>query len=320
MKFAFTEDQIAFRDAFREVLESSCAPGVVREAWDGPNGDLWGQLAELGLLSVEVPEKLGGLGLSAIDQVLLLEEAGRAALPLPYLETCIATPSLVEAGMAAELEAIAEGRAVVTIGQHTVPYADRADIVLVTSGGTVSRVTEPTLTPRAAVDLGRPLFQVDGASTTLACDASALEDRAAVYSAATLLGLGRRVLDFATDYAKVRNQFGKAIGSFQAVQHHLADALLELEFAAPLVYRAAYSLSVNDPDAWMHASMAKAAASDAADVACRKSLQVHGAIGYCIEFDLHMYMKRAWTLRRTWGDAASHRARLADQILGEASA
>ena len=312
MKFAFTEDQVAFRDAFREVLEGACTGDVVRAAWDAPNTALWAQLVELGLVSVEIPEELGGMGMGPVDVVLLVEEAGRAGLPLPYLETCIVLPSLVEAGCAAELSAIAEG-ASASVGEGLVPFAAQVDQLYTVTDAGLCRASLGAA--RQSVDNARRVHHV-AAGEVLAADAQTLRDRAAVYSAASLVGLGRKVLDMACDYAKVRNQFGKAIGSFQAVQHHLADALLELEFAAPLVYRAAHSLSVSHPDAWQHAAMAKAAASDAADVACKKSLQVHGAIGYTIEFDLHMYMKRAWALRRSWGDAASHRARLADTLLG----
>jgi alkylation response protein AidB-like acyl-CoA dehydrogenase len=135
-------------------------------------------------------------------------------------------------------------------------------------------------------------------------------DRAAVASAAQLLGLADRMITLAADYAKERRQFGKPIGSFQAVKHHLANARVRLEFARPAVYRAADSLARNLPDRSEHASMAKAFASDAADLAARVALQVHGAIGYTWECDLHLFMKRAWALSASWGDAPTHRARV----------
>ena len=119
----------------------------------------------------------------------------------------------------------------------------------------------------------------------------------------------------AVSYAKERRQFGKPIGSFQAIQHHLADALLKIRFAKPVVYRAAWSVARCDPAADLHVSMAKCFAADAAEVACRKSLQVHGAIGYTFEYDLHLWLKRAWALRRAWGDPEDHRSRVGDAIL-----
>jgi hypothetical protein len=105
------------------------------------------------------------------------------------------------------------------------------------------------------------------------------------------------------------------IGSFQAVKHHLADARIALEFARPLVYRAAWSLTRGDADASTHVSMAKSTASDAAVLAARRALQCHGAIGYSYEYDLHLFMKRTWALAAAWGDAAWHRDRVGRAIL-----
>jgi alkylation response protein AidB-like acyl-CoA dehydrogenase len=135
-----------------------------------------------------------------------------------------------------------------------------------------------------------------------------------VATAAELVGAGRHLVEAAVAYAKTRHQFGKPIGSFQAVKHHLADAHVALEMAAPAVYRAAHSLARAEPDRSVHASMAKALASEAALLAARKSLQCHGAFGYAFENDLHMWMKRVWALAAAWGDAATHRARIWQSI------
>ena len=136
---------------------------------------------------------------------------------------------------------------------------------------------------------------------------SLLADRAAAGSAALLIGLAERMLAMAAAYAKERHQFGKPIGSFQAVKHLLADARVALEFARPATYRAAWSLATAQPTLSHDASMAKAMASDAADLAARVALQVHGAIGYTWECDLHFFLKQTWALSRAWGDAATHR-------------
>ena len=133
-------------------------------------------------------------------------------------------------------------------------------------------------------------------------------DLAALGAAAVLVGLGQRMLDMTVDHVKQREQFGVAVGSFQAVKHHLADALKELAFARPVVQRAGA-----DPTP-LHVSMAKAAASDAASFVGRQALQCHGAIGYTVEYDLHRYLKQTWALARTHGDAASHRERIADLL------
>lgn len=305
MRFAFTEDQLAFRDAFRSVLGEAAGPDVLRASWDARPEGIWKNLGDLGLLSVEVAEEEGGLGLGAADQVLLSEEAGAFALPLPYLETVALAPLLAH-----------EPGTMLTVGEALVPDADTADVLVQLQGDRALRVDRAELLPRQSVDGARRLFEVRGEGTPLDLDVSLLRARLALGTAAACLGLGRRVLGLAVDYAKVRNQFGKAIGSFQAVQHHLVDARLALEFAAPLVYRAAWSLDAGDGDATLHVSMAKSLAAEACDTACRKSLQVHGAIGYTTEFDLHLYLKRAWALQRAWGDAATHTAAVADHVLG----
>jgi alkylation response protein AidB-like acyl-CoA dehydrogenase len=133
-------------------------------------------------------------------------------------------------------------------------------------------------------------------------------DLLALGAAAQLVGLGQRMLDMTVDYVKQREQFGVPVGSFQAVKHHLADALKELAFARPVVYRAGA-----DPTT-LHISMAKAMASDAASLVARHALQCHGAIGYTVEYDLHRYLKQTWTLARTHGDAAWHRERIATAL------
>ncbi|MCB1257464.1 MAG: hypothetical protein KDB26_10185, partial [Microthrixaceae bacterium] len=135
-------------------------------------------------------------------------------------------------------------------------------------------------------------------------------NRAALYSASELIGLSDRMVELAVGYASERQQFGVPIGSFQAVKHHLSNAAMRVEFARPLVMRAAHSIANGDPDASVHVSMAKARAAQAADGAARVSLQVHGGIGYTVEYDLHLYMKRSWALAREFGDAKFHTRRV----------
>jgi alkylation response protein AidB-like acyl-CoA dehydrogenase len=174
------------------------------------------------------------------------------------------------------------------------------------------------LTASGAVDGSRRLAWVEWDLTTPVGDETtrhAAFDRGALGTAAQLVGLARRMLDLTVEYAKARQQFGVPIGSFQAVKHHLADSRIAIEFARPLVYRAAWSITEGDPDASTHVSMAKALASDAATLTAGQALQCHGAIGYSYEYDLHLFMKRAWALAATWGDAAWHRARVGRAIL-----
>ena len=297
MRFQFTEDQLAFRDSFKALLAEVCPPSVVRAAWEERQTGLWSALVDMGLLAVELPEELGGLGLAPVDMVLLWEESGYAALPLPFLEATVVAP-LLPPELARRLAA---GETLVTLGARAWD-ANRAEAVAVGQ----RRATGFSVTPRQSVDRARRLFDVAVTQSQPIADTA---PRAALAASAQLLGLGRRMLDLAVDYAKVRHQFGKPIGSFQAVPHHLADALLHLEFAAPLVYQAAVTL---DP---VHIAMAKAAASEASDLAGRKALQCHGAIGYCIEHDLHLFLKRSWALSSGFGSASEHLETVAAHLL-----
>jgi alkylation response protein AidB-like acyl-CoA dehydrogenase len=143
-----------------------------------------------------------------------------------------------------------------------------------------------------------------GATVTIELD----DGRSTVAAAAQLIGLGQRMLDMTVEYVKDRRQFGVPIGSFQAVKHHLANAHKDVAFARPTVWRAASTL---EP---LHISMAKAMASDAASLAGRQALQCHGAIGYTVDYGLHRFLKQTWVLARSFGDAASHRDRVAKEL------
>jgi alkylation response protein AidB-like acyl-CoA dehydrogenase len=133
-------------------------------------------------------------------------------------------------------------------------------------------------------------------------------------TAAQLIGLSHVMLELTVAYVRERVQFGVPVGSFQAVKHHLANARLAIEFAEPAVARAAWSVAHDEPTRERDVSMAKALATDAADTTGRAALQCHGAIGYTVEHDLHLYLKRSWALSRTWGDRAFHADRVATAL------
>ncbi len=311
MRFAFTDEQLAMRDAVRGFLEKECPPKVVRDAWTNDTGrsGLWPRLGEMGVLGVLTAEAHGGFGGTVLDLVLLLEETGRAALPEPVVEhAAVAMPLLDESRAAAA----ATGEITVTAAPPHGPtlYADTADLVLIDGSffdpGTLS------MQGHESVDGSRRLFAIDKPASGDTGDAF---DRAALGFAAQLVGLADHMLAMTVEYAKERRQFGVPIGSFQAVKHHLADVALALEFARPLVYRAAWSIANNHGNRSAHVCMAKARASEAALRAGRVALQVHGAIGYTTEYDLHLWMKRAWALAASWGDAAWHDDRVGRAIL-----
>jgi hypothetical protein len=226
--------------------------------------------------------------------VLLLEETGRHAVPEPIVDTAAAGVPIFGPDVS------------IASGHTLVPWADTVDVV-VTAAGRIDPATM-RLTPRPSVDGSRRLFEVQGDATTVDGMPAAF-DRGVLGTAAQQCGLADRMLELTVAYVKTREQFGVPVGSFQAVKHHLADARLGLEFARPLVYRAAVTL---DP---VHVSMAKLKADAAALFTARMALQCHGAIGYTTEYDLHLYMKRAWALARSWGDADLHRARVGRAIL-----
>ena len=319
MRFAFTDDQLAFRDAVRDLLAKECPPAAVRAAWDAPGGAIpaWAALEEMGVLDVLAPEDAGGLGLTEIDLVLLLEESGASALPAPIVEHAMVGASVVGARLD-------PGSVLTAPFSHNsvVPYSDVATHLLMFDSGAWHLVGRDVveLQPVSSVDHARRLAEViwTPAPGTVVAEGEPAErvfDRGALGTAAQLVGLARRMILMTVEYVGERRQFGVPVGSFQAVKHHLADARIALEFARPLVYRAAWSLAMADAEAGVHVSMAKAQASDAAALAARKALQCHGAIGYSDEHDLHLFMKRTWALAAAWGDARWHRDRVGRAIL-----
>jgi len=316
MRFAFTEDQLLFAEGLRDMLSKECPPSRVRAVWDDGSGHdpaLWAQLAEMGVLSMLVPESAGGMGGTEVDLVLLLEELGRAAVPGPVLETAAVVAPALGAEMASG-DVI--GTAAIEPGGVTAPYvphAQVAEVVLVPGG--IVRTASATVTDVEGIDGGRRLYEVTGPVEAFAYDEDLAFDRGALAASAYLVGLSSWMIDTAAEYARQREQYGRPIGVNQAVKHLLADALLKVEFAKPALYRAAWSVSVGEPTRSRDVSMAKAFASDAAYRATRSSMQVHGAIGYTWEADLQLWMKKAWALQRAWGGATYHRRRVADAVL-----
>jgi alkylation response protein AidB-like acyl-CoA dehydrogenase len=192
----------------------------------------------------------------------------------------------------------------------------RGDAVHALAPADVTRVRQPVDDP------SRRIFSLDWTPGTPVADGAegralwdAAVDRGALACAAQQLGVGAQLIDMAVAYACQRRQFGVAIGSFQAIKHMLADVTVKVEYARSVVYRAAHSVARGAPTRAVDVSAAAVAASEAALAAARTALQVHGAIGYTWEQDLHIWMRRAWSLSRAWGDVAWHRARVADAVI-----
>jgi alkylation response protein AidB-like acyl-CoA dehydrogenase len=337
MKFAFTDEQLELQRVVRELLARECPPARVRAAWDGVAEAplaVWPHLAGVGVVGMTAPERFGGLGMDELDLALVLEESGRAALPDPLAEhTAVAIPLVAEtfdeAACDRWLGGAASGKTTIAVGIGGAPFvagAARARLLLLEHGDELHAVDPNTVTlvAQSSVDGTRKLARVDWTpveSTCVVRGAKAREaldrafDRGAFAFSAELVGVARKLIEMTVAYVKLRQQFGKAVGSFQAVKHMLAEAHVAIELARPCVHRAAYALARRESDRAIHVSMAKAYASDAALVAARAALQCHGAIGYSFEYDLHLWMKRAWVQAAAYGDAAWHRARIGASIV-----
>jgi alkylation response protein AidB-like acyl-CoA dehydrogenase len=326
MRFALDPGQQDLRDATAAVLRAECSTDDVRAAWHDPLGystARWGRLAELGLTSVMVPAAWGGMGATDVELVPLLEEAGYVALPEPVADAALAATILTELAPAAAarwLPLLADGSIAIAVGLDGSPYvasAPGAAVLLIARGATLHAVApdDVELLAQPSVDGSRRLFSVSfGAGEPLTRDGEGLRraaDHGALYAAAQLLGLGRRCLDLSVAYACERHQFGRPIGSYQALKHRMADDWTSLEFARPLVWRAAWSVWRRAPDASLHVAAAKATAGDAATRSARTALQVHGATGYTFACDVHLFLKRIHALSTVYGDAHTHRRNIA---------
>jgi alkylation response protein AidB-like acyl-CoA dehydrogenase len=191
--------------------------------------------------------------------------------------------------------------------------ADTAGLALLADLG--GKVSEAHLgEQRESIDPSRRLFEVTAGEAVWQADVARAYEFGVLSTAAQLVGAGQALLDAAVEYAKQRAQFGRVIGSYQAIKHKLADVHIALELARPLVYGAALSLADRSPDTARDVSAAKAAGSDAALLAARSALQTHGAIGFTAEHDLSLWLLRVQALRSAWGDPAAHRRRVLEAL------
>jgi alkylation response protein AidB-like acyl-CoA dehydrogenase len=343
MDFTFTEDQILFRDNIRSVFLKEVAPELLRELWDTADGRskmLWNLLTEQGLCAFSVPEEHGGMAMNDLDWILIAQEAGYFALPEPLLDTAWlgvgmlnelpATPA-AEAVRSVWLPRIAAGEARIAIGGPLNPLvadAHVADLLLLHHNDEVHAVAPAAvkLTFNPSLEQSRRLYRVEWTPSAATRVADATQgkviwdkavNRGVLAVAAQLVGLASRMLDIAVDYSVDRKQFGKQIGSFQALKHYMADVAVKIEFARPVIVRAAYALNTHQQRSGVHASHAFLAALEAALYAAKKGMQVHGAMGYTWEVDLQIFMKRTWVLAAAWGDKGFHKSRIAEFVLAD---
>lgn len=316
MDLLLTPDQLELAESVRTYLAGTHGPEVLRRLDAGPNRDpaIWQGLVDMGLTGLCVPEAHGGLGLGLVEAALIAVECGRFALAEPLVDTAfVAAPLLARQPDTHEiLSKIAAGTAKVSLSHPINPWI--ADLDTATHTLSVTPASAGAHRPPLQTASVDPLRNLS--SPMEPCENPTLLNHAALMTAAQLIGLAEAMLAQASDYAKLRTQFGQPIGAFQAVKHQLASAAVALEFARPPLWVAAQALQDGLPTAATAISHAKIAAGDAATSIAETAIQVHGAMGYTYEVDLHFWMKRSWALTAAWGDRAFHLARLDAAIIG----
>ena len=312
VEFELDEQQRDFAASIDAALAAADLPGAVR-SWSAgdlaPGRKVWEQLADLGVTALAVPEKFDGIDAHPVDLVVALERLGRWCVPGPVAESIAVAPILLADDERSA--ALATGELIATVAlPPQVPRATDADTagltLLADLDGTVSEASGGE--QHESVDPSRRLFDVSAGGSTWQADVIRAYEFGALATAAQLVGSGQALLDAAVDYAKQRAQFGRLIGSYQAIKHKLADVHIALELARPLVYGAALSLEPRD------VSAAKAAASEAGLLAARSALQTHGAIGFTQEHDLSLLLLRVQALRSAWGTPEVHRRRVLEAL------
>ena len=335
MRFEVGQDAAALREASDAVLSARATAAVIRAGWaPGAPGEvrsIWRALAGIGVVGALVPEAAGGLGLDQNALPPVAERLGYCALPAPAIETLAVAAPLLAAASHPALPEVLSGAALVTAQLATsmrpgllIPFGSVADYVLLRADDGGLRLFERgelEAEPVSAVDASRQLVRLltrPAGGALLAGPAESAGEaawqRGVLGTAAVLVGLADRMLSMTVDYVKNRRQFGVPVGSFQAIKHRLADALVSVEFARPAVLAAAWAQAAGAADAAEQTSVAKVLASDAAAAVAGAAIQCHGAMGYTTEHDLHLYAKRAWALARSWGSADWHRHRLAEAL------
>lgn len=321
------------RATVRAFLAEACPPETVRSLMADPaahDAGLWRRLArELGLTGLIVPEEHGGAGAGFTELGVVCEELGRALTPVPFLSTAVLAASAVRDPRL--LAGIADGSLVVTVAlggdvrvadgraAGTAPYVldgRTADVIVVASGGALYAVrgADTARTPHVTLDQTRRLARVrfDGApAEPVDGDVTRLRDLALTALAAGQAGGARRCLEVAVAHARSRVQFGRPIGSFQAIKHRLADMLLRVESACSAAREAARVADEEPASLPVYAALAGSYCAEAYLEAAGETIQILGGIGVTWEHDAHLHFKRATADARLFGPPERHRARLA---------
>ena len=290
--------------------------GQARAFLSGTPEPTWAQLAELGWTGAAVPEEHGGAALSFVEEGVLHEEAGRALLHAPFWSTSCLVPFLAGSDQAA----VAAGETSWTLALGPlVPDLDSATHVAVVGGDTIYELDGFERETLATNDASRPLGVVSGGEPGRALCSSdilpALRSRSLAILALEAVGVGARALELAIEYTKTREQFGRAIGTYQAVSHPLATSYVDLELSRSLSWWAAWCVANDTPEAAQAAAAAKSEAADAAVAACERAIQAHGGIGFTWEHVLHRLYKRALGIQSWEASSGQLRAEVAGHLL-----
>lgn len=324
MRFAPSQENEAFGQSLDDLLARAGVVAAARAWADGdsaPGRKIWAALADLGVTGLAIAEEHGGVGADATDLAVAFQALGYHGVPGPVVESVAVLPALL--GDDPRLEALAGGAIGTVALAPRAPFlldADAADLrIVVGADGTAGEVDAPSTPVRTSVDRTRRLFDAPAPTDGVPADRARGELLGAFAVAAQVLGAGRRLLDDTVEYAKARAQYGRAIGEYQAIKHLLADVATRLELAAPLLQGAAVALSGDasrgvDLDPVRDVAAARVAAADAAYLAARTALQVHGAIGYTAEYDLGLWITTVRALQSAWGTQAELRATVLDAI------
>jgi alkylation response protein AidB-like acyl-CoA dehydrogenase len=332
MDLDLTDDQAALRDAVASLFAKEAPITVVRDAEPlGFDAALWAKVADMGLATITVPEALGGGGFGFVDLAIAVEELGRTLAPVPLIEAAVANHLRAHVGAdeatGGDLTTIAIDPARGGVAR-AVPAGAIADAAIVLDGDElvlVRRSGVGPMTPAPSIpNLGSmPIADctVDaGERLVLATGPAALDaHREAVahwelLTAAALVGLGSRALEIGLEYVLERRAFGVLIGSFQTIQHRLADNVTALEGARLLAFEAAWAHDVGDPGARELASMAYLFAGETAGKAAADSVQFHGGYGYTLEYDIQLFLRRAKAWVLVAGDPKHRYAELAHRL------
>ena len=301
-----SEERELLRETVAALVEKHATPDAVREAMASERGydeALWTMLCEqVGAAALVVPEELGGAGGELADAAVVFEELGKALVPTPLWGTTLAELALlsVDHPDGETLGALAEGTAIGAVvfdtderlreeqtGRRYVVHGDVADVVIATDGETLTRWTEFTATPSVSMDPTRRLAVVEPETTSVVGADPGLADTAAILLAVEQIGAATRCLDLTVAYTKDRVQFGRPIGSFQALKHRMADLYVAVQSA-----RAVVAEAVADPSP-TSAALARLAASEAFSAVAAEAVQMHGGIAITWESDIQLYFKRA---------------------------